>query len=57
MKKRDNFSFSVINFPYLCSNIHSSLAYGVYVSQLVLGMISLSFNFISRDHLAPILIG
>ena len=32
--KRDDFSFS-INFPYLCSNIPSSPAYSVYVSQLI----------------------
>ena len=33
--KQDDFSFSVVNFPYLCSNIPSSPAYGVYVSQLI----------------------
>ena len=33
--KRDDFSFSTVNFPYLCSNIPSSPAYGVYVSQLI----------------------
>ena len=33
--KRDDFSFSIVNFPYLCSNIPSSPAYGVYVSQLI----------------------
>ena len=32
--KRDDFS-SIVNFPYLCSNIPSSPAYGVYVSQLI----------------------
>ena len=25
--KRDNFSFKIVNFPYLCSNIPSRLAY------------------------------
>ena len=33
--KRDDFNFSIVNFPYLCSNIPSSPAYGVYVSQLI----------------------
>jgi hypothetical protein len=33
--KRDNFNFSVVNFPYLCSNIPVSPAYDVYISQLI----------------------
>ena len=33
--KRDDFNFSIVNFPYLCSNIPSSPAYGVFVSQLI----------------------
>jgi len=33
--KRDDFNFEIINFPYLCSNIPSSPAYGVYISQLI----------------------
>ena len=33
--KRDDFSFPIVNFPFLCSNIPSSPAYGVYVSQLI----------------------
>ena len=33
--KRDDFNFKIVNFPYLCSNIPSGPAYGVYVSQLV----------------------
>ena len=33
--KRDDFDFKVVNFPYLCSNIPSSPAYGVYISQLI----------------------
>lgn len=33
--KRDDFNFSIVNFPYLCSNLTSSPAYGVYVSQLI----------------------
>ena len=33
--KRDDCNYNIINFPYLCSNIPSSPAYGVYISQLI----------------------
>jgi hypothetical protein len=33
--KRDYFNFSIVNIPYLCSNILASPAYGVYISQLI----------------------
>ena len=33
--KRDDFNFSIVNFPFLCSNIPASPAYGVYISQLI----------------------
>jgi hypothetical protein len=33
--KRDDFDFAIVNFPFLCSNIPLSPAYGVYVSQLI----------------------
>ena len=33
--KRDDFNFSIVNFPFLCSSIPSAPAYGVYVSQLI----------------------
>jgi hypothetical protein len=33
--KRDDFNFSIVNFPYLCSNIPASPEYGVYLSQLI----------------------
>ena len=33
--KRDSFNFSIVNFPYLNSNIPSKPVYGVYLSQLV----------------------
>ena len=33
--KRDDFSFPIVNFPFLSSNIPSAPAYGVYVSQLI----------------------
>ena len=33
--KRDDFNFTIVNFPFLDSNIPASPAYGVYVSQLI----------------------
>ena len=33
--KRDDFDFEIVNFPHLSSNIPSSPAYGVYISQLI----------------------
>ena len=33
--KRDDFSFPIVNFPFLSSNIPSSPAYGVYMSQMI----------------------
>ena len=33
--KRDSFSFDIVNFPHLSSNIPAKPAYGVYISQLV----------------------
>jgi len=33
--KRDDFNFPIVNYPFLDSNIPSSLAYGVYISQLI----------------------
>ena len=30
--KRDDFNFSIVNFPHMCSNIPSGPAYGVYIS-------------------------
>jgi hypothetical protein len=33
--KCDDFDFAIVNFPFLCSNIPLSPAYGVYVSQLI----------------------
>ena len=32
---RDDFSFSIVNFPFLCSNIPAAPAYGVCISQLI----------------------
>jgi hypothetical protein len=33
--KRDYFNFSIVNFPYPCSNSHASPAYGLYILQLI----------------------
>ena len=33
--KRDDFNFHITNFPFLSSNIPSSLAYGVFISHLI----------------------
>ena len=33
--KRDDFNFHIINFPFLSSNIPTSPAYGVFISQLI----------------------
>ena len=33
--KRDDFNFPIVNFPFLSSNIPTSPAYGVFVSQLI----------------------
>jgi hypothetical protein len=33
--KRDDFDFAIVNFPFLCSKVQLSPAYGVYVSQLI----------------------
>ena len=33
--KRDDFNFHITNLPFLSSNIPSSAAYGVFISQLI----------------------
>ena len=33
--KRDDFTFPIVNFPFICSNIPAAPAYGVYISQLI----------------------
>ena len=30
------YDFRIVNFPYICSNITESPAYGVYISQLIM---------------------
>jgi hypothetical protein len=32
--KRHDFNFPIVNFPFICSNITTTPAYGVYISQL-----------------------
>ena len=33
--KRDGSSFRIANFPFICGNIPSASAYGVFISQLI----------------------
>ena len=33
--KRDDFTFNIVNFPYLDSDVPKSPSYGIYISQLV----------------------
>ena len=33
--KRDDFSFPIVNFPFLCRNIPVAPAFGIYISQLI----------------------
>ena len=33
--KRDDFNFSIVNFPFICSNIPAAPAYGVYISLMI----------------------
>ena len=51
--KRDDFNFSIVNFPFLCSNIPASPAYGVFISQLIRYGRACSHygNFIQRSKL------
>ena len=49
--KRDNFSFSVVRFPFLDGNIPAKPTYGVYISQLVrIGRICDSFKAFNARH-------
>ena len=31
----DDFKFPIVNFPFICCNIPATLAYGVYICQLI----------------------
>jgi hypothetical protein len=33
--KRDDFNVSIVNFPFIYSNISAAPAYGVYISQMI----------------------
>ena len=33
--KRDEFSFLIVNFPFICGNIPSASAHGVFISHLI----------------------
>ena len=35
LNQTDDFDFRIVIFPYICSNIHESPAYGVYISHLI----------------------
>ena len=49
--KRDDFNFNIVNFPFLCSNIPSGPAYGVYISQLVrIGRICADYSSFALRH-------
>jgi hypothetical protein len=32
---RDDFPFSIVNFPFVCNNVPAAPVYGVYISQLI----------------------
>ena len=49
--KRDDFNFNIVNFLFLCSNIPSGPAYGVYISQLVcIGRICSDYSSFALRH-------
>ena len=50
--KRDYFNFEIINFPNMCSNIPTSPAYGVYISQLIrYARASINYSDFMKRHL------
>ena len=51
--KRDDFSFSIVNFPFISSNIPASPAYGVSISQLMYysGVRTHHSDFLDRSQL------
>ena len=48
--KRDDFDFEIINFPHLSSNIPTSPAYGIYISQLIRYSSSSSYSDFVKRH-------
>ena len=51
--KRDTFSFSIVNFPHMDSNIPSKPAYGVVISQLVRYVVIIKILFIDLNYSQP----
>ena len=52
--KRDDFNFHITNFPFLSSNIPSSPAYGVFISQLIrYARACSSYDMVPTDHDIP----
>jgi hypothetical protein len=50
--KRDDFNLKIINLPNMCSNIPASLAYGVYISQLIrYARVSSNYSDFLKRHL------
>jgi len=35
LRQRDDFNFSIVNFPFICINIPAAPAYGLYIFQLI----------------------
>ena len=52
--KRDDCDFHIVNFPFLSSNIPSSLSYGVYISQLIRCARCCSYYDDLRNHHKPL---
>ena len=53
--KRDDFNFLNVNFPFICSNIPTAPAYGVYLSQMIRYSRDCGFyqDFLDRRWLLP----
>jgi hypothetical protein len=51
--KRDDFNFTIVDFPFLCSDMPLSPDYGVYTSQLIqyARVCSAYENFLKRGQL------
>jgi len=52
--KRDNFTFPIVNFPFISSNIPASPAYGDYILQLVhYSRTCAQHNLLKQGYVAP----
>ena len=49
--KRDSFTFPIVNFPFITSNIPAVPAYGVYISELKLFQGYMYCDFLDRGQL------